>query len=164
MSFTDALLANNQRYAAGFTDGGLPMAPAGKTAVLACMDARLNVCRILGLRDGDAHIIRNAGGVATEDALRSLTLSQRLQGTTEIVLLHHTDCGMLKFTDDWLKQRIKDEVGVRPAFDFEAFSDLEEDVRRSIDRIKSCPFLPHTDRVRGFVYEVESGRLREVAG
>jgi carbonic anhydrase len=126
------------------------------------MDARLNVYGMLGLEEGDAHVIRNAGGVITDDEIRSLTISQRLLGTREIILIHHTDCGMLTFTDDELKQQIQEEVGIKPEFALEAFTDLEEDVRQSIRRIKASPFIPYKDNVRGFIYQVESGRLREV--
>lgn len=160
MSATDDLLKNNEQYAAQFDKGDLPMPPAKQTAVLACMDARLNVYGILGLEEGQAHVIRNAGGVATDDAIRSLTISQRLLGTREIILIHHTNCGMLTFTDDELKRQIQDELGIKPAFSLEAFPD--EDVRASIARIKASPFIPHTDQVRGFVYHVENGQLREV--
>jgi carbonic anhydrase len=162
MSVTDELLENNKRYAAGFDKGDLPMPPGKQTAVLACMDARLNVYGILGLEEGQAHVIRNAGGVATDDAIRSLTISQRLLGTKEIILIHHTDCGMLTFTDDAVKRQIQDDVGIKPEFALEAFPDLDEDVRQSIGRIKASPFIPHTDNVRGFVYHVENGQLREV--
>lgn len=162
MSVTEELLKNSEKYAAGFNKGHLPMPPAKQTAVLACMDARLNVYGILGLEEGQVHVIRNAGGVATDDAIRSLTISQRLLGTKEIILIHHTDCGMLTFTDDALKRQIQDELGIKPAFSLEAFSDVDEDVRASIGRIKGSPYIPHVDNVRGFVYHVESGQLREV--
>ncbi len=162
MSVTDELLRNNERYARSFDKGDLPLPPAKNVAVVACMDARLNVYGMLGLEEGDAHVIRNAGGVVTDDEIRSLTISQRLLGTREIVLIHHTDCGMLTFTDDELKRQIQEEVGIKPEFALEAFSDLEGDVRQSIRRIRASPFIPHKDGVRGFVYEVETGRLREV--
>jgi carbonic anhydrase len=162
MSATDELLRNNERYAQVFDKGDLPLPPAKGVAVVACMDARLNVYGMLGLQEGDAHVIRNAGGVITDDEIRSLTISQRLLGTREIILIHHTDCGMLTFTDDELKRQIQEEVGIKPEFALEAFSDLEEDVRQSMRRIKASPFIPHRDDVRGFVYEVETGRLREV--
>jgi carbonic anhydrase len=132
-------------------------------AVVACMDARLNVHGMLGLQEGDAHVIRNAGGVITDDEIRSLAISQRLLGTREVILIHHTDCGMLTFSDDELKQQIQDDVGIKPHFPMESFTDLENDVRQSIARIQASPFIPHKDSVRGFVYEVETGRLREVA-
>ena len=162
MSITDSLVRNNDRYSESFTRGHLPMPPAKHVAVLACMDARLDVHKILGLEEGDAHVIRNAGGVATDDAIRSLVISQRLLGTREIVLIHHTDCGMLTFKDDELKGRIESELGIRPSFAMEAFTDLEADVRQSIARIESSPFIPHKTSVRGFVYDVRTGRLNEV--
>jgi carbonic anhydrase len=162
MSVTDELLASNARYAAAFDKGHLPLPPARHVAVVACMDARLDVHELLGLAEGDAHVIRNAGGAATDDAVRSLAISQRLLGTHEIVLIHHTDCGMLTFTDGDLKAKIQAEVGIRPPFALEAFPDLDEDVRQSIARIKASPFIPHRDQVRGFVYDVKTGRLREV--
>ena len=162
MSVTDELLENNQRYADAFS-GPLPMPPARALAVIACMDARLNVYGILGLADGDAHVIRNAGGVVTEDEIRSLAISQRLLGTREVILIHHTDCGMLTFTDDAFKASILQETGIKPAWAAEAFADLDADVRQSISRIKASPFVPHTDQVRGFVFDVATGRLREVS-
>jgi carbonic anhydrase len=162
MSFTDELLANNEAYAARFDKGDLPLAPGKKVAVVACMDARLNPYGILGLSEGDAHIIRNAGGVVTDDGIRSLAISQRLLGTEEIVLIHHTDCGMLTFSDDEFRRSIQRETGIKPEWAAEAFDDLDEDVRQSIARIKASPFIPRKDSVRGFVYEVETGRLREV--
>ena len=162
MSVTDDLLRNNEGYAASFDKGDLPLPPAKGIAIVACMDARLNVYGMLGLQEGDAHVIRNAGGVITDDEIRSLAISQRLLGTTEIVLIHHTDCGMLTFSDDELKAQIQQDVGLKPHFALESFSDLEEDVRQSIARIKASPFVPNKDSVRGFVYEVETGRLREV--
>lgn len=163
MSATDELLQNNAAYAESFDRGDLPLPPAKGVAVVACMDARLDVHKILGLEEGDAHVIRNAGGVITDDEIRSLAISQRLLGTREIILIHHTDCGMLTFTDDEVKQQIQNEVGVKPHFSMEAFSDLEEDVRQSIRRIQASPFIPNKESVRGFVYEVETGRLREVS-
>jgi carbonic anhydrase len=162
MSTTDELLRNAEEYAAGFDKGDLPLPPARKVAVLACMDARLNPYGLLGLNEGDAHVIRNAGGVVTDDEIRSLAISQRLLGTEEIILIHHTDCGMLTFTDDDFKRSVQDDVGIKPEWAAEAFPDLDEDVRQSIARIKASPFIPRKDSVRGFVYEVESGRLREV--
>jgi carbonic anhydrase len=162
MSVTDELLQNNAAYAASFEKGELPLPPARGVAVVACMDARLDVHKILGLEEGDAHVIRNAGGVITDDEVRSLTISQRLLGTREVILIHHTDCGMLTFSDDELKQQIHEDVGMKPHFSMESFSDLEEDVRQSIARIKASPFIPHKDAVRGFIYEVETGRLQEV--
>jgi carbonic anhydrase len=163
MSTTDDLLRNNEAYAASFDNGDLPLPPAKKLAVIACMDARLNPYGILGLQEGDAHIIRNAGGVVTDDEIRSLAISQRLLGTEEIILIHHTDCGMLTFTDDEFKRAVQDDVGIKPEWAAEAFPDLDEDVRQSIARIKASPFIPTKDSVRGFVYEVETGRLREVS-
>lgn len=162
MSVTDELLAEAERYAADFDKGHLPLPPARGVAIVACMDARLNVYGLLGLREGDAHVIRNAGGVVTADVRRSLAISQRLLGTREIILIHHTGCGMLTFTDDAFKETIRAEVGIKPDWAAEAFSDLETDVIQSINRIKADPFIPHTDAVRGFIYEVETGRLREV--
>jgi carbonic anhydrase len=162
MSTTDELLRNTQEYTKGFDKGDLPMPPGKKIAVLACMDARLNVYGIFGLREGDAHVIRNAGGVVTEDAIRSLAISQRLLGTDEIILVHHTGCGMLTFTDDAFRQQIEQDTGVRPPWAAEAFPDPDEEVRQEIARIKASPFIPKKN-VRGFVYEVEKGSLREVA-
>lgn len=162
MSVIDELLKNNERYARSFAKAGLPLPPAKHLAVVACMDARLDVHKILGLQEGDAHISRNAGGVVTDDVVRSLAISQRLLGTREIILIHHTDCGMLTFTDDEIKRQIQQEVGIRPPFAMEAFADLEEDVRQSIARIQASPFIPHKEHVRGFVYDVRTGRLREV--
>jgi carbonic anhydrase len=159
---TDELLKNNEAFAEAFDKGGLPLPPAKKVAVVACMDARVNPYPILGLELGDAHVIRNAGGVVTDDEIRSLSISQRLLGTEEIILIHHTDCGMLTFSDDDFKRQIQDDTGIKPSWSAEAFSDLDEDVRQSIERIKSSPFIPNKDSVRGFVYEVETGRLREV--
>jgi carbonic anhydrase len=161
MTVTDDLLANNAEYAASFS-GPLPLPPAKGVAVLACMDARLDVYRLLGLHEGEAHVIRNAGGVVTDDAIRSLTISQRLLGTTEIILIHHTDCGMLTFTDDTLKADIQNDTGIKPHWSAEAFSDLEDDVRQSIARIKASPFVPNKDAVRGFIFDVATGKLTEV--
>jgi carbonic anhydrase len=162
LSATDDLLRNAEGYAASFDTADLPLPPARKVAVLACMDARLNPYALLGLQEGDAHIIRNAGGVVTDDEIRSLSISQRLLGTEEIILIHHTDCGMLTFTDDAFKRAVQDDVGIKPEWAAEAFDDLDEDVRQSVARIKASPFIPRKDSVRGFVYEVETGRLREV--
>ncbi len=162
MSATDELLENAEKHAEGFDKGNLPMPPAKKVAIVACMDARVNPYPIFGLELGDAHVIRNAGGVVTDDEIRSLAISQRLLGTEEIILIHHTDCGMLTFTDDEFKRSLQDETGIKPAWAAEAFEDLEEDVRQSIARIQASPFVPNKDSVRGFVYEVETGRLREV--
>lgn len=162
MSVTDDLLANNAHYAGSFS-GPLPLPPAKQLAVVACMDARLNVYAILGLEEGEAHVIRNAGGVVTEDEIRSLAISQRLLGTQEIVLIHHTDCGMLTFTDDGFKKSIEDDTGIRPTWAAEAFPDVDADVRQSIARIKASPFIPSKGSVRGFVFDVATGKLNEVA-
>jgi carbonic anhydrase len=162
VSVTDDLLKNNEEYARDFDKGDLPLPPAKGVAVVACMDARLEVHGMLGLELGDAHVIRNAGGVITDDEIRSLVISQRLLGTREIVLIHHTDCGMLTFSDDEVADQIEADTGVRPPFVLESFGDLEGNVRESMERIKTNPFIPHKDAVRGFVYEVETGRLREV--
>jgi len=151
MSTTDEYLANNARYAETFT-GPLPLPPSRQLAVVACMDARLNVYALLGLQDGEAHVIRNAGGVVTDDEIR------------EIILIHHTDCGMLTFTDDAFKRAVQDETGIKPPWAPESFTDLDEDVRQSIARITASPFVVHTDAVRGFVFDVATGLLREVTG
>jgi len=163
MSATNELLANNESYAENFTKGGKPMPPAKKVSIVACMDARIETGRLLGLEEGDAHVIRNAGGVVTDDVIRSLAISQRLLGTQEIILIHHTDCGMLTFRDDEVKAQIEADTGLRPPFALEAFSDPEDDVRQSIRRIQASPFVPHKDEIRGFVYDVETGRLNEVS-
>lgn len=162
MSVTDDLVRNNEAYSRSFNKGNLPMPPAKHVAVLACMDARLDVHKILGLQEGEAHVIRNAGGVATDDAIRSLVISQRLLGTKEIILIHHSDCGMLTFKDDEVKSQIEKETGLRPPFALEAFSSLEADVEQSIARIKASPYIPDKTSVRGFVYDVKTGRLNEV--
>jgi carbonic anhydrase len=161
MSVTDEYLKNNSAYAERFS-GPLPLPPSSHVAVVACMDARLNVYGILGLKEGESHVIRNAGGVVTDDEIRSLAISQRLLGTTEIILIHHTDCGMLTFTDDAFKRAVQDETGIKPEWAAEAFTDLDEDVRQSIARIKASPFIPHKDAVRGFVFDVATGKLNEV--
>jgi carbonic anhydrase len=161
MSVTDEYLQNNARYAETFS-GPLPLPPSRHVAVVACMDARLDVYRLLGLADGEAHVIRNAGGVVTDDEIRSLAISQRLLGTTEVILIHHTDCGMLTFTDEQFRSQLKDDTGTEPTWASEAFDDLDTDVRQSIQRITASPFVPHTDAVRGFVFDVTTGRLREV--
>ncbi len=163
MSVTDDLLAHNARYAESFS-GPLPLPPAKGVAVLACMDARLDVHRILGLQEGEAHVIRNAGGVVTDDGIRSLAISQRLLGTKEIILIHHTDCGMVTFTDDGFKKSIEEDTGIRPTWAAEAFPDAEQDVRQSIARIRASPFLPEKGSVRGFVFDVATGKLDEVGG
>jgi carbonic anhydrase len=162
MSVTDELIRNNENYARSFKKGDLAMPPSRRVAVLACMDARLDTHKILGLEEGEAHVIRNAGGVATDDAIRSLVISQRLLGTQEIILIHHTDCGMLTFKDDDVKGKIETEVGIRPAFALEAFASPEGDVKQSIARIQASPFIPNKSSVRGFVYDVKTGRLNEV--
>jgi carbonic anhydrase len=162
MSATDELLRNAETYAAGFDRGDLPMPPAKPVAIVACMDARLNPYGLLGLSEGDAHVIRNAGGVVTDDEIRSLAISQRLLGTKEIILIHHTDCGMLTFRDDEFRHQIQQETGIKPEWATEAFDDIEADVRQSIARIKSSPFIPEKDNIRGFVYDVKTGRLEEV--
>jgi len=162
MTVTDELLSNNDSYASGFSKGDLPMPPGKKVAVVACMDARLDPARALGLEEGDAHVIRNAGGVITDDEIRSLAISQTLLGTEEIILLHHTDCGMLTFTDDQLIDQLEESTGQRPEWSPRTFDDLDNNVRDSIRRIEESPFVPHKN-VRGFVYEVETGKLREVA-
>jgi len=162
MSVTDELLAHNQAYAADF-DGPLPLPPAKGLAVVACMDARLDIYRMLGLAEGEAHVIRNAGGVVTDDEIRSLAISQRLLGTREIVLIHHTDCGMLTFDDTEFRDSIEADTGARPDWASQAFPDVDQDVRDSVGRITGSPFVPHTDQVRGFVFDVATGRLREVA-
>ena len=162
MSSTDELLHNNEAYARNFDKGEIPLPPATKTAVVTCMDARVNPYAILGLSEGDAHVIRNAGGVITDDAIRSLAISQRLLGTEEILVIHHTDCGMLTFSDDDFRRQIQEETGIKPGWAAEAFADLDDDVRQSVARIRSSPFIPKKESVRGFVYGVETGRLREV--
>jgi len=165
MSVTDELLKNAEAYAASFdkeATGGLPMPPGKQIAVLACMDARLQPSKLLGLQEGDAHVIRNAGGVVTDGDIRSLAISQRLLGTREIVLIHHTDCGMLTFTDDEFKKGIQDETGIKPEWAPESFDDLDVDVKQSVARIKASPFIPHKDAIRAFVYDVTDGSLREV--
>ncbi|ABD09605.1 carbonic anhydrase [Frankia sp. CcI156] len=162
MSVTDDYLTNNAAYAKTFA-GPLPLPPSKHIAAVACMDARLNVYAILGLGDGEAHVIRNAGGVVTDDEIRSLAISQRLLGTREIILIHHTDCGMLTFTDDDFKRSIQDETGIKPEWAVESFTDLAEDIRQSIARIKASPFIPHTDAIRGFIFDVATGLLTEVA-
>jgi carbonic anhydrase len=162
MSTTDELLRNNERYADSFDKGDLPVPPAKQIAIVTCMDARLSPYVMLGLSEGDAHVIRNAGGVITDDEIRSLVISQRLLGTREVMLIHHTDCGMLTFSEEEVKNQIQEEIGIKPPFALESFTDLEENVRQSIRRIETSPFIPHKDSVRGFIYEVETGRLREV--
>ena len=159
---TDDLLANSEQYAAGFDKGDLPSPPAKKVAIVTCMDSRIDPARVLGLEEGDAHVIRNAGGVVSDEEIRSLAISQAMLGTDEIVLINHTDCGMLKFTDEEFAAKLEQEAGERPTWPARAFTDLEAHVRSSVERIKRSPFVQRTDKVRGFVYEVESGKLREV--
>jgi carbonic anhydrase len=163
MSTTDQLLENAKSYASAFDKGDLPLPPARKVAVVACMDARLDPQKVLGLAEGDGHVIRNAGGVVTDDAIRSLAISQRLLGTEEIILIHHTDCGMVTFSDDEFRRGIQEEIGVKPQWAAEAFPDAEEDVRQSIGRIQASPFIPRKNSVRGFLYHVEDGSLQEVS-
>ncbi len=163
MSTTDELLTNAEAYAADFTKGDLPMPPGRKIAIVACMDARLNPYGLLGLNEGDAHVIRNAGGVITDDEIRSLAISQRLLGTEEIILIHHTDCGMLTFTDDEFKRSIQDELGIKPEWAVETFPDVDEDVRQSVARVNASPFIPNKGSVRGFVYDVHTGKLNEIS-
>ena len=163
MSVTDELLAANEQYAASFDKGDLPLPPGRKIAVLACMDARLNPYGALGLEEGDAHVIRNAGGVVTDDEIRSLAISQRLLGTEEIILIHHTDCGMLTFSDDEFRRQIQDDTGIKPQWAAESFGDLAEDVRQSKARIEASPFVPNKGSIRGFIYDVDTGRLQEVS-
>lgn len=162
MSVIDEFLNNNKAYEGQFDKGSLPMPPAKQIAVVACMDARMETGVLLGLVEGDAHVIRNAGGVVTDDVIRSLTISQRLLGTNAIMLIHHTDCGMLTFADDELKENILQETGIKPPFAMEAFDDLQTDVRQSLARIKASPFIPVKDDVRGFIYDVKTGGLSEV--
>ena len=161
MSVIPQFLERNSSYAEAFS-GPLPLPPAKHLAVVACMDARLHVSKVLGLEEGDAHIIRNAGGVVTDDEIRSLAISQRLLGTKEIILIHHTDCGMLRFTDDELLRSLHNETGIRPTWAVETFADTEEDLRMSMRRVRTSPFIPFTDSVRGFIYDVTTGRLNEV--
>jgi len=162
MSGADDLLANAERYAARFDKGDLPLPPARRIAVLACMDSRFIVERVLGLQEGEAHVIRNAGGIASDDAIRSLAMSQRLLGTREVLLIQHTDCGMARLSDAEFRRQIEDEVGVAPDWQVHAFAGTDDDVRASVTRIRESPFIPCTDAVRGFVYDVHSGVLREV--
>ncbi|MDQ2760422.1 MAG: carbonic anhydrase [Actinomycetota bacterium] len=162
MSATDGLIKNAEAYEARFDKADLPMAPGRKAAIVTCMDARVNPYSVLGLKEGDAHVIRNAGGAVTDDAIRSLAISQRLLGTEEIILIHHTDCGMLTFSDDDFRSQIQKDTGIRPQWAAETFPDVDEDVRQSVARVHASPFIPNKSSVRGFVYDVETGRLREV--
>ncbi|MFD9681041.1 beta-class carbonic anhydrase [Rhodococcus sp. NPDC059969] len=161
MTVTDEYLQNNAVYAEQFT-GPLPLPPSRHVAVLACMDARIDVYRVLGIKEGESHVIRNAGGVVTDDEIRSLAISQRLLGTTEIILIHHTDCGMLTFTDDDFKRSIQDEIGIKPNWAAESFPDIDEDVRQSLKRVENSPFITATTSLRGFVFDVATGKLNEV--
>lgn len=157
---SDELLRNAERHALGFAKGELPARPATGVAIVTCMDARINVFELFGLSAGDAHILRNAGGIATDDVIRSLMISQRLLGTNEILVVHHTDCGMLNFRDGELSDQIEAETGERPTFEFGAFDDVGDDVRRSVSRINASPFIVHK-HVRGFIYDNASGQLTE---
>ena len=163
MSSTDQLLQNNRAFAATFGKSYLSHRPSRPVAVVTCMDARIDVHRALGVEEGEVHVIRNAGGVVTDDVIRSLLISQRLLGTREVMVIHHTNCGMQTFTDDGMKRQVEAEVGIRPPFALEAFPDLEQDVRQSVARIKASPFIPHKGAVRGFVYDVGRGTITEVA-
>jgi carbonic anhydrase len=164
MSVTDDVLKADETYASNFKLGHLAMPPARKLAILACMDARITVEQICGLKTGEAHIIRNAGGIATEDALRSLIISHHLLGTEEFIVINHTDCGMLTFKDEALRKQLEEKTGSRPAVPahFHAFGNLEENVRAQVERIKSHPWIPKSIGVRGFIYDVKTGRLHEV--
>lgn len=159
---TDELIANNARFAATFDEHGLALEPRRRLAIVACMDSRMNIFDMLGLEEGDAHVIRNAGGVVTDDVIRSLVLSQRLLGTREILLIHHTDCGLQKVTADAFKAELEDEVGIRPWWALESFRDPAADVRQCIARLHLSPFVRYKEHIRGFVYDVETGRLSEV--
>jgi carbonic anhydrase len=162
MNTIDQLLENNQAFADGLTDRHLSVEPSRQLAVVTCMDSRLDVFAALGLGDGEAHVLRNAGGVITDDVIRSLAISQRRLGTRDVMLIHHTDCGMLKLTDDGFRTELQETTGVAPAFAIESFKDVEEDVRQSIRRVRTSPFIPHRENVRGFVYDVDTHRLREI--
>ena len=163
MGITDDLIANNEEFASRFDRHHLDVRPALRLAIVACMDSRLDVFSALGLGNGEAHVLRNAGGVITDDVIRSLALSQRKLGTREIVLIHHTDCGLEKVTDDGFRAELERETGMAPSFAIDSFTDVEASVRGSIARVRNSPFLPHRDAVRGFVYDVDTGRLNEVA-
>ena len=162
MNSIEDCLKNNENYAEAFSSGSLPTPPRKRLAIVTCMDARIETGSALGIKEGDAHIIRNAGGVVTDDVIRSLIISQRLLQTREIMVLHHSGCGMLTFTDQSLKDSLEEETGIRPSFSIETFSNLEDDVRQSIARIQSSPFIPHKENIRGFIYKVETGRIHEV--
>jgi carbonic anhydrase len=162
MSVIDELFAKNKNFAAALPDKHLDLQPSRQLAIVTCMDSRLDVFAALGLADGEAHVLRNAGGVITDDVIRSLAISQRRLGTREVMLIHHTDCGMLKVTDDGFRSELQEQTGVAPAFAIESFADIDADVRQSILRVRRSAFLPHRDTVRGFVYDVDTHRLREV--
>ena len=162
MNSIEDCLKNNENYAEAFSSGSLSTPPQKRLAIVTCMDARIETGSALGIKEGDAHIIRNAGGVVTDDVIRSLIISQRLLQTREIMVLHHSGCGMLTFTDQSLKDSLEEETGIRPSFSIETFSNLEDDVRQSIARIQSSPFIPHKENIRGFIYKVETGRIHEV--
>ncbi|MFL5901418.1 MAG: beta-class carbonic anhydrase [Solirubrobacterales bacterium] len=163
MSVIDELVANNEGFAASLPAENLDVHPSRQLAIVTCMDSRLDVFAALGLHDGEAHVLRNAGGVITDDVIRSLAVSQRRLGTREVMLIHHTDCGMQKLTDDGFRAELQEATGVSPAFAIESFSDPEADVRQSILRVRNSPFLPHREEVRGFVYDVDTRHLREIA-
>jgi carbonic anhydrase len=158
----DELLTRNASYASRFTDGRLPVEPNRQLAIVACMDSRMDIFEMLGLQHGEAHIIRNAGGVITDDVIRSLCLSQRFLGTREVILLHHTDCGLQQVTDDGLKRELESELGIKPWWSLESFTDPYADTRQSIRRLLLTPFIPHKGDIRGFVYDVDTGLLNEV--
>ncbi len=162
MSIIDDLVANNDGFATTRPREHLPVQPSRRLAIVTCMDSRLDVFAALGLGDGEAHVLRNAGGVITDDVIRSLAISQRKLGTREVMLIHHSDCGMQKISDDGFRAELQEQTGVAPAFAIESFTDIEADVRQSILRVRRSPFLPHRDQVRGFVYDVDSHRLGEV--
>ena len=162
MTVIDELLANNREFAGSLTERKLDLEPSRHLAIVACMDSRLDVFAALGLGDGEAHVLRNAGGVITDDVIRSLAVSQRRLGTREVMLIHHTDCGLEKITDDGFRAELEETTGVAPSFAIESFTDVEADVRQSIRRVRQSPFIPHRDAVRGFVYDVATHRLREV--
>ena len=162
MSAVDDYARNNEQYALTHA-GGAPGQPSRHIAIVACMDSRMDISPMLGMHDGEAHVIRNAGGVVTDDVVRSLAISQRLLSTREIMLIHHTDCGMQKTTDDEFKRAVEAETGIRPHWAVESFGDAEQDVRQSIGRLRASPFIPHKDAIRGFVFDVDTGKLNEVA-
>jgi len=162
MDTIDELFENNKAFAAGLSERHLDVEPQRRLAIVTCMDSRLDVFAALGLDDGEAHVLRNAGGIVTDDVIRSLAISQRRLGTREVMLIHHTDCGMQKITDDGFRMELQETTGVSPSFAIESFKDVEVDVRQSILRVRRSPFLPHREVVRGFVYDVDTHRLREV--